>query len=296
MAVSRSILKGAALGVALAFGMAHVAHANVWLDEDFESEDIFEQNNGEYVAGQTGWDIANESPTFSPITSTTGYNQDGARVTTKAFRGDASLLLEGGDDITVGPDYTGVTNGSLQVFQFAVNVDPIPAAGTVAEFRWNHDTNTAEAEEGEYSLYVRLESTGSAVDIIAGEDLVNASDPPEETIGTLTSASGWAFISVVVQKDPATADDDRISEPASFDQGIYFFNSSSTPAHFIELGGPGDAYNSRGWSFTVTSGGVYLDEMYWEGGKEDQPADSNLRPFTLIHEDESNIGTWIQYD
>src|SRR5690606_15339391 len=112
--------------------------------------------------------------------------------------------------------------------QFAINVDPIPAAGTVATFRWNQDMNSVDSQP-DHSFYVRLDSDGDTVTITGGEDLNN--DPAVEAVlGTLDSTDDWAYITLLSQKDAADTPDSRFPFLGNVSRGMHFFNSSETPA------------------------------------------------------------------
>src|SRR5690606_26369647 len=121
----------------------------------------------------------------------------------KSFNGTNSYEIEVGETLAVGEPYQDQANGNYQLFQFAVSVDPIPAAGTVGEFRWNFDMDSTTAPAVDYSFYVRLESTGTSVNLIGGEDVANVS-PLESTIGSLASASEFQFVTLMIQKNNAS--------------------------------------------------------------------------------------------
>lgn len=267
------------LGAMLLVALCGTAQANVWLDEDFEGEEIFVQQDGN-VPGETGWDPHSEDELLFTVTNTTGYAETGSLATNKAFQGSASYRLQQGQTLTVGPEYQDPQNGNFQLFQFAINVDPIPAAGTVATFRWNQDMNSVDVQP-DHSFYVRLDSDGDTVTITGGEDLNN--DPAVEAVlGTLDSTDDWAYITLLSQKDAADTPDSRFPFLGNVPQGMHFFNSSETPALSVgyEVTVEG-AYAGRDWSFTVDSGTIYLDELYWDGGMDDDAVNSNPRPFDL---------------
>lgn len=286
-----------AIAVALALGLASVASANIWMDEDFEGTPVLVQGAGG-TAGPSpanatldtySHDALGATVTASPLTQT------GAKVTNKFFRGVASYKLLPAQVLSVGPAYSGTTNGNFQIFQFAANVDPIPAAGTVAEFRWNHDATTTET----YSYFVRLVSTGTAVNIIAGEDLKN-SPAVQQQIGTLSSVNDWKFISLVMQKAPAATTytgNPVIAPLGALVQGMHFFCSSNTEAYMVPFSGNGTTYNSRIWTYAVTSGALYLDYAYWEGGMDGDgaaTAASKVKPLNSAAAPAS-VDAWTLY-
>ncbi|MEO8376877.1 MAG: hypothetical protein ABI579_04335 [Candidatus Sumerlaeota bacterium] len=265
---------------------SQVSYANVWMDEDFEGAAAFVQGTtlDPYSAN------ANTAPVSAVLTNT------GAVVTSKSFQGLKSYELEPGETLAVGEPYQDQANGNFQSFQFAVNVDPIPAAGTVGTFRWNFDSNNGVAPTTEYSYYVRLVSTGTAVNVIAGEDVFNVV-PSESTITTLTSNTDWKFITVLMQKDGVAHADSRTTGPTgvSINQGVHFFVQSNTESSAIGfLGSTPVDFKARDWSFTVNSGKVYLDNLYWDGGLEDNFTDSTRDPF--VPAPGSAVSGWSLYD
>lgn len=288
---TRSFLWIRILGAMLLLALGSGAQANIWLDENFEGENIFEQRDGT-VAGETGWDTYSANPLFFQVTDTFGYVEMGSLSTDKAFQGDKSYRLGVDQGLGVGIEYQDPQNGNFQLFQFAINVDPIPAAGTVATFRWGQDMNSLD-DPADHSFYVRLDSDGSKVTIYGGED--EKHDPiVEGVLGTLDSADDWAFISILSQKDVADTPDSRFPFLGNVSQGVHFFNSSETPAlsidYIVDFEG---AYAGREWNFTVESGAIYLDELYWDGGLDDDAATSNFRPFDLGATTPASVTDWM---
>jgi hypothetical protein len=270
------------------------ARANIWLDEDFEGATAFEQRDGT-VTGQNGWDTYSANFLLDPVTFSSGYTQSGSVNGDKSFLGVKSYRLLPEQSLVVGPEYQDAQNGNFQIFQFAVNVDPIPAEGTVGIFRWDHDMGSFDAEP-DHSFYVRLESTGTVVNIFGGEDLANET-PVEETLGTLTTSESWAYITVLIQKDNAATADSRFPLLGAVSQGAHFFNQSWTPAFSTPFLNPEPgAYAGRGWSFTVQSGAVFLDEMYWDGGLDNDAATSQFKPFDLGAVVPPSTSDWLYVD
>lgn len=243
--------------------------ANTWIDERFEGT-AFTQGNGGNTGQTPGATLdtnADTNPpnqTPSPLVSS-GLTHSGLVVSNKAFEGTHSYKMTAGQTLSqAAGTYANPTNGSFQFYQFAVNVDPIPAAGNVATFRYNLIMDASST----YSLFVRLDSTGSAVNIVAGEDLKN-SPAVSATIGTLSSINDWKYITVMVQKDPGAKTDVAPRATASLgakNQGAYFFCSSNTEGTSLPLAGDGTAFASQNWGWTVSSGTVYIDDLYWDGG------------------------------
>jgi len=277
--VNRILRCGA--GIVLITAIGGMACANVWMDERFENTPPLVQGNGNLATpipfstlDTYSHDALTSTVTGSPLTAT------GMQVSTKAFEGTKCYKLEAGQVLSVGTGYMNPTNGNFQVYQFAINVDPIPPMGNVAEFRWNFDMNSGAPPIADNSFFVKLESNGSAVQITGGEDVAHPT-PVTGVLGTLTKTSSWAYISLIVQKDASPQSDSRPAlAPASpYQQGCTFFNSSNTPALFIPLvGGSASTFASRDWSFHVTSGTIYVDDIYWDGALENDAANSDVRP------------------
>jgi len=234
--------------------------ANVWMDETFDDGIAFDD-----------LDIYSANTLTKPVILT----QSGVVSTDKFFNADSSYKLTAGQSIFITEPYQDQTDGPFQYFQFAVNVGSIPSAGQMAIFRWNWDYDGNDITD--YSYYIKFQSTGSAVDIIAGEDMAGSTSA---TIDTLTSTSQWTYITAQMMKNLAAADgDDARTGQTDLPQGMRFYSSSTTPALVI-LGPATAAFNkSKDWSFSVTSGILYLDDMYWEGGMTlANPGHDNLRP------------------
>lgn len=285
----------------LTLGLFHAASANIWIDESFE-DGPFTQGNGNVGAPipSSELDIYSfnalaNTITASPLTNT------GTTVNTKAFTGSNSYQLDPGDVLSVGANYQDPANGNYVIFQFAVNVDPIPAAGEVARFRYNHDTDTGVAPSPDHSFYVKLQSTGTAVDIIAGEDVANGV-PPETTIGTLTSATEWQDVTVViVNGDPTAPYCPPSLSPICINltQGAHFYGTGAANINFASPNGL--AKTGLNWGFSVTSGVLYIDDLYWEAAMEglDDTTDPgsvvrnriNVRPFAP-----SSVADWQLFD
>jgi hypothetical protein len=288
---TRSFLWIRILGAMLLLALGSTAQANIWLDENFEGDNIFVQLEGT-TPGASGWDSYSADPLLSPASWTTGYTETGLHTAEKAFRGEKSYHLGVGQSLAVGTEYQDPQNGNFQLFQFAINVDPIPAAGTVATFRWGQDMNSLD-DPADHSFYVRLDSDGTKVTIYGGED--EKHDPiVEGVLGTLDSTDDWAFISILSQKDAADTPDSRFPFLGNVSQGVHFFNSSETPAlsidYIVDFEG---AYAGREWNFTVESGAIYLDELYWDGGLDDDAATSNFRPFDLGATSPASVTDWM---
>lgn len=275
--------------------IATIAPANVWMDETFEGTSVFVQGNGVAggVPGATldpyAYDTLTSTVTTSPLIQT------GAQSAAKAFEGAKSYKLESGQTLSAGTQYANPTNGSFQIFQFAINFDPIPSAGTVAVFRWNFDMDKNNPPTVDNSFYVKAVSDGTTVTLKAGEDVAHTV-PTETTIGALSATNRWAFISVVVQKDEGSKSHGKIPLVGSLAQGVYFYNSSWTPSATIPLtGGSYTTFLSRNWSFQATGGAIYIDDLYWEGGMDGDAGNSKLHDFNLTGSNPpSGIRDWPQ--
>ncbi len=285
------------LGMTVALG--GMAQANIWMDENWE-DGPFTQGNGNLTTPIASSELdvyANTQPVANTVTASPLTNT-GATVTTKAFDGAACYQLDPGNTLSVGQNVQDPRNGNFVIHQFAVNVDPIPAAGTVATYRYNWDTDDTAGASPDHSFFVRLDSTGTAVDVIAGEDVAN-SPATEATIGQLTSASDWVYITLVMQNGGTAASYSHANLPdggfTNLAPGVYIYASSTTPGITIPFAtANGTVKTFMGWSFTVASGVLYVDDMYWEGGMDSESdgtalARRAIRPF---NKGTSSVSDW----
>ncbi len=226
--------------------IAGAAHANVWIDETFEDSPAF-----------------NDVDTYDytpPATPALQMTDTGSLSTAKAFDGSQSYLLAAGQSINwVTCENPG--NGALQYLQFAVNIGSIPAAGTMAtlvyDFRFTDPVT-------DYSYFIDFVSTGSAVQLVAGENVVVGTSA---VIDTITDTNTWKYITLQVNKDTAPQADTTLGQ-TGLTQGARFFCSSASPQMFIPTAAlhGGLLREFLGASLTVNSGQLYLDAFYWEGG------------------------------
>jgi len=230
--------------------------ANVWMDETFDDGIAFDD-----------LDTYSANTLTKPVILT----QSGAISTDKFFNADYSYKLSAGQSIFITEPYQDQTNGPFQYFQFAVNVGSIPPAGEMAIFRWNWNINSVN-----YSFFVKFVSDGSKVDIVGGEDLAGSSS---QVIDTLLGTSQWRYITVQIQKNSSLENDNRIPQTL-VPHGVYFYSTSTTPQFSIPLVAAAITDTAKDWSINVTSGSLYLDDMYWEGGMSNTGYEqySNLRP------------------
>lgn len=268
------------LGAAMIItAVASTACANVWLDESFEGTPFVQATawssagmtagvQATTPAGATLDPKANDA--VSPLLSASPLVQTGGVTMSKSFNGTKSYQLNPGQVLSIGPTYENTGNGPIQVFQFAVAVDPIPAAGTVGELRFNWDANGAGAGLA-YSFFVRFVSTGTSVDILGGEDLLN-SPAISQTIGTIPDANTWRYVTLIYQKNTGTVSDSRAPFTGLvLATGMHYFVSSTTEALYV-VANVGDVGSvGQGWGFTVSSGALFLDDMYWDGGVDGAP-------------------------
>lgn len=286
----------AALGLVLA---AHgTGNANVWIDEDFEDTPILSQGNGSAGSGTVDpfdGDTLN-TQTGTLITAT------GSRSTAKAFAGSASYQLSAGQTFAVADGYDGNQHGDWIYFQFAINVDPIPAAaGPIAE--WNY-SNTLDGTEHVFTINVDADGSGNAV--ISASAVAGVTPLPPSggsTIATLSSASDWTFLTVQLGvTGPPQADPRDPAQPPARAAGAYFYASSNTPSVTIPITGAGGK-DGNAWSLTVdgaTTASVFIDDLYWEAAREDPPsgpsgqANQYLKPFDLTAS--SSVAEWAMFD
>lgn len=252
--------------------LAGFAQANVWIDESFEDSPAF-----------------NDVDTYSydPPAPAAVINHSGALSTAKAFGGSSqSYLLTAGQSISLGTAAK-LSNGPFHYHQFAVNVAAIPAAGTMATLQvdWVFDVTPV-------SFRLDFVSTGSAVNLVAGESLHLATST---VIDTISDTNTWKFITLQVQKNMTGEDDPDLSQ-TGVAQGGYFYSSSATPQASFPLG-LSFLYVAEltDWSLTVNSGSLHVDDFYWEGGMTDSSviANRNLRdPATGTP---LGVDDWLQY-
>lgn len=227
-----------------------LGHANVWIDESFEDSPAF--NDLDTV----------QNDACDPGTATS-LTHNGSLTTADAFRGSQSYELAAGESIVTDASPCKPSAGPFHYLQFAVKVASIPAAGTMAILHYNWDTDVLFPNPEEFSFFVAFVSTGSSVDIVAGEDLAGATSA---IIDTLPDTNTWKYITLQFQKnsDPSAADDVELGQ-TDVPQGTYFYSSSSTPQMYIPWNTLGFNPAHLGWSFTVNSGTLLLDHFYWEG-------------------------------
>ena len=287
---------------------ATIGLANVWIDENFDGTGpsippIWVQGNGAgaavapadatldiYVQGGA---LGGKTITGSPLV------ENGSKVTTRYFDGTASYRMTSSQGISVSSNISNPANGAYVILQFAVNVAPIPAAGNVAIFRYEWDTNSTAPPSPDYSFYVKLVSNGTKVDIIAGEDLKNIT-PLEANIGSLNATADWKFITMVMQNNAPPATYTQVNLPSgslSQLEGVAFYCSSETQGHFVPMI---DTTNKtfKGWLFNVSSGNVYLDTLYWESGMDNtayiDATQINIRKFNYSGSP-SSVNDWELY-
>lgn len=286
----------------LALGLPLVASANIWIDETFE-DGPFTQGNGDELAPtpSSELDIYSSNALANTITASP-LATTGSVVSSKAFEGGSSYQLDPGDVLSVGSNYQDPGNGNYVIFQFAVNVDPIPVAGEVGRFRINWDTDTGAGANPDHSFYVKLQSNGTTVDIVSGEDIANGV-PPETTIGTLADANDWEYVTVIIQNHTAAATYTHAKLPGgslNLNPGAHFYSTSITPEATINFANVNSTKAGTGLGFAVTSGVVYIDDIYWEGGMDaetevDALALVNIRPFDKDGPPPSSVNNWSLY-
>lgn len=270
--------------------------ANVWIDEDFEDTPILSQGNGTAGSGTVDpfdGDVLN-------VQTTTLITATGARTTTKAFAGAASYQLSAGQTFAVADGYDGNEHGDWIYFQFAINVDPIPAAaGPIAE--WNY-SNTLDGTEHVFTISVDADGSGNAViNASAVADVTPLPASAGSTIATLSSGSDWTFLTVQLGVGVTPQADPRDpAQPPARAAGAYFYASSFTPSVTIPFTG-GGAKDGNAWSLTVdgaTTASVFIDDLYWEAGREDPPsgpggqANQYLKPF----DPNSTVAEWSMFN
>ena len=256
--------------------------ANVWIDENFDGAGpsippIWVQGDGggsAVIPADATLDVFVAGGALGGITITgSPLSQTGTKVTSKYFDGPACYEIETGELISVGGNVCNPRNGAFIVLQFGVNVDPIPAAGNVGEFRFNWDTDDT-LPSTEYSFYVKLVSDRSKVDINAGEDVKNPLSSPVK-IGELASATEWKFITMVMENNVPSATYVHANLPGGTltqNEGVAFYCSSETQGHFVAMTGNTGNKKVTGLTLSASGGTIYIDTLYWEGGMDNDPA------------------------
>ncbi len=289
--------------------LAVMSPANVWIDENFDgtgptSPPIWVQGNGggaTVVPADATLDVYVNGGALGGITITgSPLVQTGAKVISKFFDGTASYQMTTAQLVSVGRNVCNPKNGAFELLQVAVNFDPIPGAGAagIIRFNWDTDDTAGVPLTPDYSFYVKFISTGSQVDIIAGEDLKNFSSPPEASIGTLTSNTQWKFITfVMVNNTPPAATYTHAHLPGGAitqNEGMAFYCSSTTPGHFISMAGNTGNKHFEGISIT-SAATMFIDTLYLEGGLDsDNTAPSiNIRDFDYAGT--SSVNDWALY-
>jgi hypothetical protein len=260
------VLQLAVISICLLFGGQ--SNANIWIDENFDDNAAFDSGDLDTYH-------------FEALTSSVVVTHNGALSSAQIFNGTRSYLLSAGDSVSVTPPYSKQGNGAYQYHQFAILAESIPGAGTMAEFRTNWAYDVADATK--YSYFVRLVSTGSAINIIAGEDQQGSFS---QQIGTLDTST-WKFITVQMQKNIGTENDPVTGQ--SLSQGMRFYCSSTTPGLAITYPGTAPFDHAKDWKIEVISGGLYIDDVYWEGGLTNE-AERKLRPL-----DKTDVADWNMY-
>lgn len=256
----RSIVSFAISGLALLLLVFCIspAMANVWIDEDFDDGVAF---NAEDI------DTYSANPLANPL----NVSHSGAVTNVRAFNGTHSYVMTGGQGIAIIPPYQDQANGEFQYIQFAASLGSIPAAGTMATLRWNWDMNGTD-----YSFYLNFVSDGSKVDLYAGEDQAGAN--PAALVDSIPDTNTWKYLTLQLQKNQGNANDDRVGQ-TGVSQGLRFYSSSLTPAVTLLLPNESSNNTAKDWILDVTSGSLYIDNLYWEGGMTGAVENSSLRNF-----------------
>ena len=268
------------------FVVVQDGYANIWIDEDFEDGVAF---------GPAGVDI--DTYSFNAIANPLNITENGSLSSARAFEGSGSYQLTAGQSVVINEPFQDQANGPIQYLQFAVSVGQIPTTpGTFAELRWNWRLNI----NVDHSFFVRLDSDGSQVSIVAGEDLATSTSGVLET---LTDTNTWTYITIQIQKNANAENDSRTEiNQSGVAQGAYFYSSSSTPGvTVVPSGTPDSDGQSNDWSLTVSDGEVFIDDVYWEGGMTDAldgsmsvpPDTDNIRP--LDKAPPVSVPDWNQY-
>jgi len=252
---------------------ANFSFANVWMDENFDDGIAFDDV-----------DVYSYNALANPVNLT----HNGTITTSRFFDGTYSYQLSAGQSVYVTQPYQDQANGPFQYFQFAVSLDSIPSPGDVGIFRWNWTLDTLS-----YSFYVKFVSTGSIVNIVAGEDSVGSTSL---VIGSINDAQTWKFITVQVQKNTAADNDTRPEvNQTGVAHGAYFYVNSKTPGLSIALGTADLSDKAKDWSINVSSGSLFLDTMYWEGGLPSAYVPAGINELIKDLETGLPVADWMIY-
>lgn len=265
-----------ALTVAV-FGLTSAASATVWIDEDFDDPAIFQSGDGINVVG--AFDIA------------PALTETGSRVVSPTFEGAGAYELNPGETVTIADGHDDDSSGDFINIQAAVSVDSIPAAGNVAKL-----TYTTNLDGTDYVFCVSLDSDGSEIDLIS--EAGDGTTTNTQTIqGAITAASTWEILTFQLMNGTAATADPRFPSAGTFAPGSYVYLSSATPVSTAITAG-GGTKESNGWDFTVnpgTTANVYIDNLYWDGGMENDAGNSTLRDVSDgmgIQPDMSSVKQW----
>ena len=279
------------LAGALALGLASMASANIWIDEKFDDGTPWTQGTGADT-GATGVDVFSNDALTLNLSSV--LTQTGSVLGTKHFDGNSCYQMQPGQTIAVGEPYMNQQNGNFCYLQYAVNVDPIPAAGDVGSVVWNVQRNV-DTNVLVWSFTVKLVSTGSAVNIMAGETTGTLAQ-----IGTLSSVNDWKFVTMRLQYGDGSSNDPRPVIPVSEQSktpGMYFYCSGTTPALTVPITGTvgTNPKKVRTVAFTCASGAFNIDTLYYDGGLEDSSVigHSRLRAFDYLGS--AGVNDWTLY-
>lgn len=239
-----------------------IGSANVWMDENFDDSIAFGPASDGSGALDDGIDLYSYNTISNPLSITA----TGAISSARAFTGANSYQIAVGQSVSAAVPYQDQLNGPFQYFQFAVNIASVPTAGPIGTFRWNWTMDTTA-----YSFYVSFVSTGTAIDVVAGEDAAGSTSAVIATIG----ANSWQYITVQVQKNAGTQDDSRLGQ-IGVTQGAHFYCSSSTAGFSVPF--TGSTVGAGAWSINVVESSIYIDSVYWEGGMTgDSSGNDNIR-------------------
>jgi len=273
---------------------ANFSSANVWMDESFDDNVAFGPSSDGSATAEDGLDLYSYNALSNPLSIT----HTGAISSARAFNGTQSYVLTAGQGVAVNLPYQDPQNGAFQYLQFAASVGSIPASGTMAQLIWDFELNSID-----HRFFVAFVSNGSSVDLVAGES--KATTAPNTIIGNIPDTNTWRYITLQVSKNIAGATDpgENTSDPGRFavefvPQGCRFYVNSDTAGLAVPAAGTvqGPADPAGAWIVDVTSGSLYLDSIYWEGGMDfnsstpagaDNPRDRvSGTPFDLLSVDD----------
>ena len=108
------------------------------------------------------------------------------------------------------------------------------------------------------------------MDVIAAVDYPSGAS--STVIDTIPDTSAWKWITLQMQKNAGlVAEDASVPISGTFSQGMHFYSSSATSGLEFLFNDALAIDTANDWVFDVTSGTLFIDNVYWEGGLSSEP-------------------------